>query len=156
MSQTGTKAICPKGDASVWYFLIQKLQNVNPAYSETRFLSSLDPKEIPEHAFIITAYNPMDEKLPGRENQKRNTILEDIIKQDGAHCLPLIGTSKDLIHQEPSFLTDLHKTKVIELAKKFNQRAIFEIIRDTLTIIYTDGKKSTIVLGSFQDRWITT
>lgn len=98
----------------------------------------------------------MDEKLPGRENQKRNTILEDIIKRAGAHCLSIIGTSKDLIHQEPSFLTDLHKAQVIELAKKFNQRAIFEIKRDKLTIIYIDKKNSTIELGSFQDRWLTT
>ena len=120
---------------------------MNTAYSETQFISTLDPKEIPEHAFIITGYNPMDEKLPGRENQKRNIILEDIIKQAGAHCLPIIGTSNDLVHQEPSFLTDLYKTKVIELAKQFNQRAIFEIKRDTLTIIYTDKKTVVLYLG---------
>ena len=98
----------------------------------------------------------MDEKLPVKENQKRNIILEDIIKQAGAHCLPIIGASQDLIHQEPSFVTDLQKSQVIELAKRFNQRAIFEINKDTLTIIYTDEKNSVIELGSFQDRWLTS
>ena len=129
---------------------------MNTAYFETQFISTLDPKEIPEHAFIITGYNPMDEKLPVKENQKRNIILEDIIKQAGAHCLPIIGASQDLIHQEPSFVTDLQKAQVIELAKRFNQRAIFEINKDTLTIIYTDEKNSVIELGSFQDRWLTS
>ena len=80
----------------------------------------------------------MDEKLPGRENQKRNTILEDIIKQNGAHCLPIIGASQDLIHLEPGFVTELQKAQVIELAKRFSQRAIIESNKDTSTIIYTD------------------
>ena len=129
---------------------------MNPAYSETKFIRSFDTTEIPKHAFILTAYNPMDQKLPEKENQKRNKILEDLIKRAGALCLPIIGASKDLIHQEPSFLTDLNKTQAIELAEKFNQRAIFEIKEDSLAIICTDEKNSAIVLGSFQERWITT
>ena len=70
--------------------------------------------------------------------------------------ISIIGASKDLIHQEPSFLTDLNKAQAIELAEKFNQRAIFEIKEDSLAIICTDEKNSAIVLGSFQERWITT
>ena len=119
---------------------------MNTAYFETQFISTLDPEEIPEHAFIITGYNPMDEKLPVKENQKRNIILEDIIKQAGAHCLPIIGASQDLIHQEPSFVTDLQKAQVIELAKRFNQRAIFEI-RIWIRFL-TEGPRSPILQNS--------
>ncbi|MEK9773772.1 MAG: DUF3293 domain-containing protein [Opitutae bacterium] len=129
---------------------------MNPAYSDTQFLSSLDPKDIPEHAFIITAYNPMDEKFSERKNQERNAMLEGMIKQVGGLCLSIIGASKDLVHQELSFLTNLHKDQAIKLAKKFNQRAIFEIERDSLTIVYTDKKNSKVELGSFQDRCINT
>ena len=62
---------------------------MNPAYPETKFIRSFDTTEIPKHAFILTAYNPMDQKLPEKENQKRNKILEDLIKQAGALCLPI-------------------------------------------------------------------
>lgn len=98
----------------------------------------------------------MDNQLPDNENKQRNAQLQSIIKRSGSLCVPIIGTSEDLSHQETSFITDLQSKKVIQLAKKFNQRAIFEINMDNLSIIPCYEKEDTIMLGSFTDRLISS
>ena len=127
---------------------------MNPAYYLTRFLGSFDLKDIPDRAYIITACNPMDNKLSDSENQKRNADLQSMIKQLDALCLPVIGASEDFSHQEPSFLTDLTRTQVLELAIRFNQRAIFGIIMDNLIIIPCDENEQIMELGSFIERMV--
>ena len=129
---------------------------MNPAYFKTRFLGQFKPEDIPCLAYIITASNPMDNQLPDNENKQRNAQLQSIIKRSGSLCVPIIGTSEDLSHQETSFITDLQSKKVIQLAKKFNQRAIFEINMDNLSIIPCYEKEDTIMLGSFTDRLISS
>ncbi len=128
---------------------------MNPAYLDTYFFGPFNPQKIPGHSFIITAWNPMDEKLSNEENIKRNAILKNRIGRSGSVCQPITGASKDLTHQEPSFLTNAPLIQVIEWAKAFDQRAIFEIQGGRVTILYLDNERRSVPLGSLTDRWIT-
>ncbi len=127
---------------------------MNEAYLDTYFIPSFDRDQIPDHAFIITAYNPMDEKLPDDENRSRNQTLLAKIRSYGVESLPIIGCSRDLSHQEPSFLINSSKNQAILWANEFNQRAIFEINNNELIIVSCKQVDKTISIGSFLDRWI--
>jgi len=125
---------------------------MNPAYYDTQFKGSIVPENLPSPCYIITAWNPMDELLPDSENKKRNEVLKQNIKTGNHLCIEVIGGSTDWTHQEPSFLTSAPQTKVIQWAKQFNQRAIFEILKDTLYLLSTDHPEQKVLLGSFKKR----
>ena len=127
---------------------------MNEAYLDTYFIPSFDRDQIPDHAFIITAYNPMDVKLPDDENRSRNQTLLAKIRSCGVESLPIIGCSRNLSHQEPSFLINSSKNQAILWANEFNQRAIFEIKNNELFIVSCKQVDITISMGSFLDRWI--
>ena len=130
---------------------------MNPEYFQTQFICSLAIDEIPAHAFIITASNPMDQRLSYKENEQRNKKLERKIRESSAICLPIIGASKDLVHREQSFLTDASKEQAILWGKEFNQRAIFEIKKDLLFIIpCIQNNLEELEIGSFYERWVST
>jgi len=125
---------------------------MNPAYYDTLSKGSIVPENLPSPCYIITAWNPMDELLPDSENKKRNEVLKQNIKTGNHLCIEVIGGSTDWTHQEPSFLTSAPQTKVIQWAKQFNQRAIFEILKDTLYLLATDHPEQKVRLGSFKKR----
>ena len=127
---------------------------MNEAYLDTYFIPSFDRDQIPDRAFIITAYNPMDEKLPDDENRSRNQTLLAKIRSYGVASLAIIGCSRDLSHQEQSFLINSSKNQAILWANEFNQRAIFEIKNIELFIVSCKQADKIISIGSFLDRWI--
>ena len=127
---------------------------MNEAYLDTYFIPSFDRDQIPDHAFIITAYNPMDEKLPDDENRSRNQTLLAKIRSYGVASLAINGCSRDLSHQEPSFLINSSRNQAILWANEFNQRAIFEIKNNELFIVSCKQVDKTISIGSFLDRLI--
>ena len=125
---------------------------MNPAYYDTQFKGSIVPENLPSPCYIITACNPMDEPLPDSENKKRNEELKQNIKNENYLCIEVIGGSRDWTHQEPGFLTSAPQTEVIQWAKQFSQRAIFEISKDTLYLLATDHPEQKVRLGSFKER----
>ena len=125
---------------------------MNPAYYDTQFRGSIVPEKLPSPCYIITACNPMDEPLSDSENKRRNEDLKQNIKNGKHLCIEVIGGSKDWTHQEPSFLTSAPQTEVIQWAKQFNQRAIFEISKDTLYLLPTEHPEQKVRLGSFKER----
>ena len=125
---------------------------MNPAYYDTQFRGSIVPEKLPSPCYIITACNPMDEPLSDAENKRRNEGLKQNIKNGGHLCIEVIGGSKDWTHQEPSFLTSAPQTEVIQWAKLYNQRAIFEISKDTLNLLPTEHPEQKVQLGSFKGR----
>jgi len=127
---------------------------MNQAYFDTCFLLSGEAEHIPDPAFIVTACNPMDQILSVSENKQRNTSLKKMITQSGAVCLPITGASQDLSHQEPGFLTNSSKEQVLKWARNFNQRAVFQIYRDQLSIIPCREDAEIVELGSFKKRWV--
>ena len=94
----------------------------------------------------------MDERLCRNKNKQRNLVLQEEIKKGEHLCIKITGSSKDLSHQEPSFLTSAPQENLIKWAKKFNQRAIFEIMNDSLFLVPTDQPDQKFKLGSFKER----
>ena len=127
---------------------------MNPAYFETRFLTNDTKDSWTKECHIITAYNPMDNQLPEIENRLRNQKLKEQIKLSGFDCFPVTGVSMDLTHQEPSFFTNASRKKSLAWGRAFEQRAIFGIKQDKLSIIPCLQGEKPIYIGSFQDRWI--
>jgi hypothetical protein len=127
-------------------------ENMNPAYIETRFIGIRKIRKLPKECFVITAYNPMDQKLPEAENKMRNQMLKQKIILQKKICLEITGTSEDLSHQEPSFLTDANLKQSLAWANEFQQRAIFSIKNNQLSIISCSEDERTIELGDFLGR----
>lgn len=125
---------------------------MNPAYLDTQFWGTIHLSNLPSLCYIITAWNPMDKRLCLKENKQRNLVLQEEIKNEGHLCIEITGSSKDLSHQEPSFLTSAPQENLIKWAKKFNQRAIFEILNDSLFLVPTDQPDQKLKLGSFKER----
>jgi len=125
---------------------------MNPEYRKVRFQTETPPKDLPDDFFIITSCNPMDQKLSETENRKRNLFLQNKILHAGYICFSIIGTSPDFTHQEPSFITNAPKDLAFLWAKEFNQRAIFRVSKDELTILGCQNKDESIALGSFKLR----
>lgn len=127
---------------------------MNPAYFETRFRRNDSKDSWPQEGHIITAYNPMDLQLPEIENRLRNQKLKEQIRLSGFDCFAITGVSIDLNHQEPSFFTNASEKKSLAWGRAFEQRAIFGIKQDKLSIIPCLQEGDPIYIGSFQDRWI--
>ena len=76
---------------------------MNEAYLDTYFIPSFDRDQIPDHAYIITAYNPMDEKLPDDENRSRNQTLLAKIRSYGVESHPYHRLLEGLIPSGTKF-----------------------------------------------------
>ena len=127
---------------------------MNPAYFETKFLTNNSEDSWPKAGHIITAYNPMDNQLSETANRLRNQNLKEQIRLTGFDCFAVTGVSIDLTHQEPSFFTNAPSKKSLVLGRAFEQRAIFGIKQDKLSIIPCLQGGEPIYIGSFQDRLI--
>ncbi len=126
---------------------------MNEKYKSTIFLfSKLKPK-LPSQFSIITAFNPMDQLLDKNENLKNNIYLYDEIKKFTNLIIPVIGCSPDFDHKEDSFLSDTSLTESVTLGNKFNQRAVFYVKRNELSIIDCCTLKE-LFIGKFNDRVI--
>ena len=122
---------------------------MNPEYDNTVFLLSEVPVAWPNNFSIITANNPMDQKLPGSENIRRNQQLAEWAEPK--IYIKLIGSSPDRTHQEASFAVECSLKEAIEIGEQFNQRAIFYIRGENLELVECSSGKSKI-LGKFSER----
>lgn len=124
---------------------------MNENYKNTIFLLERIPKLLPDYFAIITAYNPMDRQLSKVENKKLNNALLKKIENFNEEIIPIIGSSLDLTHKEPSYLVKVALNKGIETAQFFNQRAIFWAKYDKLYLIDCSSREKTPI-GSFSER----
>jgi hypothetical protein len=124
---------------------------MNNKYFETVFLKLEQTDEFPESFAIVTACNPMDQILSQADNGKRNQKLLDTLNSRGQYLFPIIGSSPDLTHQEPSLIMHASRPEALELGIRFGQRAIFWVSKDLLEIIEcATGKRHPV--GSFRKR----
>ena len=124
---------------------------MNNKYFETVFLKHKLTDEFPESFAIVTACNPMDQILSQADNGKRNQKLLDTLNLRGQFLFPIIGSSPDLTHQEPSHIMHASRREALELGIMFGQRAIFWVSKDLLEIIECSTVKRHLV-GSFRKR----
>ena len=122
---------------------------MNPEYDNTVFLLPEVPAVWPNNFAIITAHNPMDQKLTDSENIKRNQQLAEWAEPK--IFIKLIGSSPDRTHQEASFAGEYSLKEAIEIGEQFNQRAIFYIRGENLELVECRSGKSKM-LGKFSER----
>lgn len=122
---------------------------MNPEYDNTAFLLSEFPAVWPNNFAIITAHNPMDQKLTDSENIRRNQQLAEWAKSK--IFIKLIGSSHDRTHQEASFALKCSLKEAIEIGEQFNQRALFYIRGENLELVECSSGKSQ-GLGKFTER----
>jgi hypothetical protein len=154
MSKNWAKEICQASDPFIWNLYQTGQKQMNPAYFETRFRRNDSEDSWPQDGHIITAYNPMDLELSEIENRLRNQKLKEQIRLSGFDCIEITGVSIDLTHQEPSFFTNASRKKSLFWGRAFEQRAIFGITQDKLSIIPCLQGEQPIYIGTFQDRLI--
>ena len=124
---------------------------MNERYFETVFLECEPVDEFPESFAILTACNPMDQILSQVDNGKRNQQLLDILNSGEQYVGTIIGSSQDLMHQEPSFIVRASRAESLELGIRFEQRAIFWVCNDLLEIMEcSSGNRHPV--GSFRIR----
>lgn len=84
--------------------------------------------------FVITAWNPFSQKLSLEENQSRNMdLVNDLLKFEMPFSR-VIGHSSTWDWFEESFAVK-DKEKALELGRKYEQHAIFEIQNEERRIL---------------------
>jgi hypothetical protein len=126
---------------------------MNSNYGQTIFLLSIKVHKLPERFTIITAYNPMDALLPKEENLERNKNLFRTLSSVAKDIIPIIGSSPDYFHQEPSYLVNIALTEALKIGRSYGQRAVFWIKRDNLQIVECESAEKFII-GKFSERII--
>ena len=104
---------------------------------------------VPQQFAIVTAYNPLGACLEDEENVRRNRQLESSFGRISYQ--PLVGCSLDLSHQEPSFALVCPKSEAIQLARRYDQNAIYWVTKDKLYLLPVMLNIPTKYLGRFSD-----
>ena len=125
---------------------------MNPEYFNTLFELREPIPELPKTFHIITAYNPVNEVLSVNDNQERNKKLKVEILYHNHTAWDIMAMSQDKKHQEASFLTDAPRQLSIVLAIEYNQRAIFQVNNDNLTIISCSSPIQVFAVDRFSNR----
>lgn len=98
------------------------------------------PLAAPIH--ILTACNPLSEKLSDQENQHRNQLLLKQLQNLNIEIKPVIGCSPNRDWQEASFaISGLSRNQACHIAYEFNQLGIFELTPNELIVVDTHNQK---------------
>ena len=91
--------------------------------------------------FVISAENPFEEVLLSKKNDERTTFLRKLLKYRELKFMKVFGKSTHGLWKQASFAIEgISKKDACELAKKFGQRAIFELTQDKMRVISVDGE----------------
>ena len=117
--------------------------------------SGLAPGTLLEDAVVITASNPMGERLTGVVNKSANKRLEVALTDVGYSTLPCLGRDTAGLHFEESFWapfsSQVELQELIDLSQMFNQDAIF-IYSDSHRILHENMNGSRTLQQVF---WTT-
>ncbi len=120
-------------------------------YQQTQFL--LTQALSPTLSFaIVTAHNPRGKIMFAPQNRLLDRKLQQKIEKLRRPYRSLIGSSADLSHMEKSWAIPMEKLAAIELAKEFQQNAIYYIHQDQLQLVPCLLPYEEVCLGSFSDR----
>ena len=101
-----------------------------------------------ERMHVITAANPRSRLLRASENQERNRLLAQDLDAAGLTYRPAIGRSPDTSWSEASFaVIDADPDTLIDLARRYEQHAIFEWTPEHRTVLWTDQDAEPLHYG---------
>ena len=110
-------------------------------------------RQIPMHEFaIITACNPESHLISDRENDRRNRLLESEFSGYHYETIMVGDIKKNWI--EESFAVELAQNDAVELAKKYQQNAIYYVSGGQLFLISCKGNLHSKQLGVFSEKII--
>lgn len=118
----------------------EKTEGLFQAYEETAIEIFQSEKQIENlgwnQYFVITAWNPFSKQLQLDENRRRNNDLEEDLLAVNAELLKAIGRSDDWKWVEESFaVRNMSLSEIVEVAKKYQQNAIFHITPEGRKVI---------------------
>lgn len=120
---------------------------MKPEFHTTVFQVIAD--NLPPSFFILTGWNPNGKEADfGSNSDRDNQIEEEIAK---LRHFRVIGLSPDEKHAEPGWGFVCAEKRVLEMARKYQQLAIYQVKEDQLTLISADGKKR-VSLGKWSER----
>lgn len=94
---------------------------------------------------VITAFNPRSRLLRPGENEERNRLLRDDLDRAGLRHTTAVGRSLDGSWREESFaVLDASPELVLDLARRYEQNAIFEWTDQHLAVLWSDGEPGSL------------
>lgn len=102
-------------------------------YRNVRFRYS--DQDIPAEFFVITAHNPDGQTVDEQTNSEANRKLSRAISDLGFPLVPVTGGSPDFSHVEPGFAVSCSREQALELARRFRQDAVFEIMNGRVHLV---------------------
>ncbi len=123
-------------------------------YFQTKFEVPIKPKKYPQQFAIITAYNPMNQLLSDYQNNVRNKILEEELKQKYDWVYQINGFDETTDHKEKGFMFDCSSLyEACKLGEKYSQDAIYYILDDTLYVSKcARNQRKLVKVGGFLSR----
>ncbi|MEL4439818.1 DUF3293 domain-containing protein [Shewanella algae] len=101
---------------------------------------------------IVTAHNPLGQKLTSCQNRLLDRQLQHDIDKLGIPYRAIIGAADDLSHMEKSWALFLDKAAAIELASKYRQNALYYVDSGLLTLVPCLKGEREVALGQFAAR----
>jgi hypothetical protein len=101
-----------------------------------------------ERLHVITAWNPRSRRATAVENADRDRQLRSALRRAGWRHLDALGRSRDGTWCEDSHaVLDADPEAVLELARRFEQHAIYEWTPANLAVRWTDDPDRPTVRG---------
>jgi hypothetical protein len=90
--------------------------------------------------FVITAWNPGEERLTLEENRRRNEELRHNLEASGAKIIAALGSDPNSSYHEESWaVSEVTMEQVMEHARAWDQVAIFWVTEQALHVVGCDS-----------------
>lgn len=124
-------------DAAIWdIYVASEVDLGEPFHASTdRFW----PHDLPR-MLVVTAYNPQSAVLDHSENETRSAQMRALLSARSIRHIEATGRSSDHSWSEPGFgLLDADFEFGLELLRRFDQKAMFELADGRLKVFAADG-----------------
>ncbi len=108
---------------------------MSPVYRNVHFQAELPQGALPESFGILTAWNPQGQAAEPAVNQAANLALQETLRAKGNLHFPVTGGSADGTYQEVGFGMVASEIETLELARQFNQEAIYFVHRGQVNLV---------------------
>ena len=96
----------------------------------------------PSAVFVLTAWDPGDDRLDVRTNRARQSRLEAELRPCAHDVWPARGVDPDSGYRDEGVaVVGLDEVEVLELAARYGQDAVFAWTPDAWTIVSCDGAR---------------
>ncbi|MBK2356701.1 DUF3293 domain-containing protein [Francisella hispaniensis] len=123
-----------------------KSQDLCQWYFKTFFEIPVKPNKFPQQFAIITAYNPLNQKLTNQENIFRNILLKHHLIRKYNWVYQINGFDKTTLQKENGFMFNAESLdSACELGQEYSQDAIYYVIDDILYVCKCEPAQRKLV-----------